>query len=96
MVPTYLNQHYLRLPQTVRTAIHQYTVLPRPNIIDQWIRHNRADAWSNGLVHGYLFLSDTPQDQVLCTLQLSKILVLLCTFHFVHLYMMALFLDALR
>jgi hypothetical protein len=86
MVPTYLNQHYLRLPQTVRTGFRQYTILPQPNVIDQWIHHNQGDAWSNGLVPGYLFLSDTPQDQVLCTLQLSKILVLLGLFHLVHLY----------
>jgi hypothetical protein len=81
MVPTYLTQHYLRLPRTTISSSRPYTVLPRPNIIDQWIRHNRGDAWSNSLVPGHLFLSDTPQDQVLCTLQLSVTLVRIHHFH---------------
>ena len=79
MSPTYHSQYYLQLPQIIRNTCLPYTVLPRPNVIDKWILSNQGDAWTNNLLHGYLFLSDTPNDQVLCTLQLSVTLV---CFHF--------------
>jgi hypothetical protein len=71
--PTYLTQHYLQLPKLHfgRTC----TVLPIPNVIDNWLDKNRSDALTNTLLPGYLFLTDTPNDQVLCTLQLSTVKV---------------------
>jgi hypothetical protein len=75
MNPRYLSQHYLQLPPIIGKTHLLYTVLPQPNVIDKWILNNQGDAWTNNLLHGYLFLSDTPNDQVLCTLQLSVMLV---------------------
>lgn len=73
MTPTYLLQHYLVLPAPVFT--HPYTILPRPNVIDKWLFLNRLDAWKNTLIPGFLYLTDTPSDQVLVTVQLSRSLV---------------------
>jgi hypothetical protein len=73
MQPTYLNQHYLYLPQPCTNQ--PYTVLPRPNAVDNWIYQNKEDAHTNVLVPGYLHLSDTPSDQVLCTVQISEVKV---------------------
>lgn len=73
MQPTYLNQKYLALPQP--RISRPYTVLPLPNPVDSWIRQNEDDAYTNILVPGYLLLSDTPSDQVLCTVQISEVKV---------------------
>jgi hypothetical protein len=74
MQPTYLNQYYLDLPRPCTS--HPYTVLPTPNAVDTWIRQNKDDAHTNVLVPGYVFLSDTPSDQVLCTVQINEVKVL--------------------
>ncbi|KIM78282.1 hypothetical protein PILCRDRAFT_11275 [Piloderma croceum F 1598] len=71
MQPTYLNQHYLDLPQP--SINKPYMVLPCPNAVDNWIYQNKDDAHTNVFVPGYLHLSDTPSDQVLCTVQISEV-----------------------
>jgi hypothetical protein len=73
MAPSTQLQSYLILPSP--SSIQPYTVLPRPNVVDAWLRYNRNDAWTNPLIPGYLFLTDTASDQVLCTIQLSRVLV---------------------
>jgi hypothetical protein len=73
MAPSTQLQAYLILPSP--SFIRPYTVLPRPNVVDIWLRANRDDAWTNPLIPGYLFLTDTASDQVLCTIQLSRVLV---------------------
>src|ERR1700683_1579934 len=52
--------HVLCLPDLrLRTP---YTVLPKPNAIDQWL--------SSTNINSYVNLGDLPSDQVLCTIQL--------------------------
>jgi hypothetical protein len=52
--------HILCLPDLcLRTP---YTVLPRPNVIDQWLRKSNMNSYGNK--------GDIPSDQVLCTVQL--------------------------
>jgi hypothetical protein len=73
MAPNTQLQHYLLLPTP--SSSRPYTVLPCPNVVDTWLRCNKDDAWTNPLVPGYLSLADTASDQVLCTIQLNRVLV---------------------
>jgi hypothetical protein len=73
MAPSTQLQTYLILPPP--SFIRSYTILPCPNAVDAWLNANRDDAWTNPLIPGYLFLTDTASDQVLCTIQLSRVLV---------------------
>jgi hypothetical protein len=66
MAPNTQLQAYLILPSP--SFIQPYTILPRPNVVDTWLLANRDDAWTNLLIPGYLFLTDTASDQVLCTM----------------------------
>lgn len=66
-------QHYLRLPHPQLSR--PFTVLPQPNVVDKWISWNSADCLTNVLLPGILHISDVPNDQVLCTVQLNITLV---------------------
>jgi len=52
-----------------------YTILPRPNAIDQWLLANHIDFMNDIFNNPYWYMGDIPSDQVLCTLQLSAIKV---------------------
>jgi hypothetical protein len=73
MAPSTQLQTYLILPPP--SLIRSYSILPSPNAVDAWLNANRNDAWTNPLIPVYLFLTDTASDQVLCTIQLSQVLV---------------------
>ena len=64
-------QTILRLPDVrVQTP---YTILPRPNAIDQWLLANHIDNTNNEFNRPYM--GDIPSDHVSCTLQLQVVKV---------------------
>jgi hypothetical protein len=63
--------HIFCLPVPPRRLIHPHTVLYEPNPIDLWLERNEKDAYRKDVFFsGFLFLSDVPYDQVLCTVVL--------------------------
>jgi hypothetical protein len=65
----------LKLPDLSLWAQLPYTLLPLPNVIDQWLLTNHIDtAHSNNIPNRlYSCMGDLLSDQVLCTLQLSAV-----------------------
>jgi len=52
-----------------------YTILPEPNSIDSWLVANDVDTQNDAFNHPVCLAGDLASDQVLCTLQLSAIVV---------------------
>jgi hypothetical protein len=72
MQPTYLHQYHL--PTTLPTTRTITEVQPiSDGDIDRWLIANRSDAFrADVAVPGFLFIEDTPSDQVLCYLFVIK------------------------
>jgi len=69
----------IRVPPTLRLPDLRlrkpYTILPRPNAIDQWLLANDVDTANNICNCSSTRMGDVPSDQVSCTLQLSTKMV---------------------